>query len=115
MTNAVLSALPTYTMRTYLLPKIVIKQIDKYRKHCLWIGSNINSKKSPKAAWKLVCNTKENGGLGVHDLYTQNESLLLKHLHKFFNKCDIPWVHLVWNSFYTGANFTIQNRRRGSF
>jgi len=84
MTNVVLSALPTYTMCTYLLPKTVIKQIDKYRKYCLWMGSDINSKKPPKAAWKLVCNSKENGGLGVHNLYTQNESLLLKHLHKFF-------------------------------
>ena len=115
MTNVVLSALPTYTMCTYLLPKTMIKRIDKYRKHCLWRGSDIHSKKPPKVAWKLVCNSKENGGLGVHDLYTQNESLLFKHLHKFFNKCDIPWVHLVWNSYYTGANFTIQNRRRGSF
>ena len=68
MTNAVLSALPTYTMCTYLLPKTVIKQIDKYREHYLWRGSDINSKKQPKAAWKLVCNSKENGGLGVHDL-----------------------------------------------
>ena len=42
MTNAVLSALPTYTMCTYLLPKTTIKQIDKYKKHCLWIGSDIN-------------------------------------------------------------------------
>jgi hypothetical protein len=92
MANAILSALPTYTMCTYLLPKTVTKQIDKFRKHCLWRGSDVNSRKPPKAAWKFVCNNKENGGLGVHDLQTQNESTLLKHLHKFFNKHDIPWV-----------------------
>ena len=50
MTNVVLSALPTYTMSTYLLPKTVIKQIDKYRKHCLWRGSDIDARKPPKAA-----------------------------------------------------------------
>lgn len=33
--NAILSAMPTYTMCTFLLPKTVIKQIDKFRKHCL--------------------------------------------------------------------------------
>jgi hypothetical protein len=80
----------------------------------LWRGSELNSKKPPKAAWKLVCNSKENGGLGVHDLYIQNESLLLKHLHKFFNKCDIPWVHLVWNSYYNNTNIPVNNRK-GSF
>ena len=44
MTNAVLSALPMFHMCTFLLPQTVIDQIDKYRKHCLWIGSDINSK-----------------------------------------------------------------------
>jgi hypothetical protein len=114
MTNAVLSALPTYTMCTYLLPKTVIKQIDKYRKHCLWRGSDIHSKQPPKAAWKLVYNSKDNSGLGVHDLYVHNESLLLKHLHKFFNKCDIPWVQLVWNAHYGSDTIPINNRK-GSF
>lgn len=86
MTNVVFSALPTFAMCTYLLPKTIIKQIDKFRKHCLWCGSNINSKKPPKAAWKMVCDSKENGGLGVLNLQTQNESLLLKSLHKFLTK-----------------------------
>jgi len=114
MTNVVLSALPTYTMCTYLLLKIVIKQIDKYRKHCLWTGFDVNSKNPPKVAWKLVCNSKENGGLVVHNLQIQNESLLLKHLHKFFNKSDIPWVQLVWHSHCNSGSFALYNRR-GSF
>lgn len=50
MTNVVLSALPTYTMCTYHLPKTVIKQIDKFRKQCLWRGSDLNCKKPSKAA-----------------------------------------------------------------
>jgi hypothetical protein len=37
-------------MCTFLLPKTVIRQIDRFRKHCLWRGSDINSKKPPKAA-----------------------------------------------------------------
>jgi len=95
LTNAVLTALPTFLMFTFLLPITVIKQIDKFRKHCLWRGSNLNSKKTPKAAWDLVCDSKKNGGLGVIKLQTQNESLLLKHFHKFFNKLDVPWVNLI--------------------
>jgi len=82
--NAVLTALPTFSMCTFLLPRIVIKQIDKFRKHYLWRGSNLNRKKPPKVAWDLVCDSKENGGLGVINLQTHNESLLLKHFHKFF-------------------------------
>jgi hypothetical protein len=50
MTNAVITALPTYTMCTYLLPKTVIKQINKFRKHCLWRGSDMSCKKPLKAS-----------------------------------------------------------------
>lgn len=35
LTNAVITALPTFAMCSFLLPKTMIKQIDKYRKHCL--------------------------------------------------------------------------------
>lgn len=72
-----------------------IKQIDKFKKHCLWRGSDINAGKPPKAAWKLVCTPKDEGGLGIIDIEKQNKALLLKNLHKFFNKADLPWVHLV--------------------
>ena len=96
MTNSVFTALPMFQMGTFLLPKPVIKQIDKFRKHCLWRGANVNAKTPPKAAWNMVCLPKEEGGLGVLNLRTQNEALLLKNLHKFFNKQDIPWVQLVW-------------------
>lgn len=42
----------------------------------------------------MVILPKKEGGLGVLNLKTQNEALLLKYLHKFFNKADIPWVNL---------------------
>jgi hypothetical protein len=114
LTNAVFSALPTFAMSTYLLPKTVTKQIDKFRKHCLWRGSNINSKKPPKAAWPMACIPKENGGLGVLNLHTHNQSLLLKNLHKFFNHLDVPWVHLVWEVRYPNGR-PLASTRKGSF
>jgi hypothetical protein len=40
------------------------------------------------------------GGLGVIRLRHQNEALLLKNLHKFFTKADIPWVNLLWTKYY---------------
>lgn len=32
----------------------------------------------------MVCLLKSEGGLGVLNLQTHNDALLLKHLHKFF-------------------------------
>jgi hypothetical protein len=44
----------------------------------------------------------------------QNKALLLKNLHKFYNKHDIPWVNLVWNSYYSNGNLP-GRRFEGSF
>jgi hypothetical protein len=96
MTNVVFSALSTFHLCTFKVHKTVIAQIDKYRKHCLWRGADINAKNPPKAAWDMVCLPKSKGDLGVLHLETHNEALLLKNLHKFVNKLDIPWVHLIW-------------------
>lgn len=96
------------------LPKAVIKQIDKFRKNCLWQGVEVNARKPPKAAWKLVCAANEDEGLGVIDLRKQNEALLLKNLHKFFNKVDLPWVNLVWEKLYKHGKLP-SHIKKGSF
>jgi hypothetical protein len=46
-----------------------------------------------------VTRPKMKGGLAVIKLRVQNEALLLKNMHKFFNKADLPWVHLVWSQY----------------
>ena len=111
MVNFVFSSLPTFFMGTFLLHSTIREQVDKFRKHCLWRGLDDNNRINAKAAWSLVSRPKEDGGLGILDLRTQNEALLLKHLHKFFNRADIPWVHLVWESITLMVVFLITLKR----
>ena len=47
-------------------------------------------------AWEHLLKSKEKGGLGVQNLRLQNDARLLKQLHKFYAKADIPWVYLIW-------------------
>lgn len=115
ITNVVFSALPTYFLCSLELPKAVIKQIDKYRKHCLWRGSNVNRRTQPKAAWDMVCVSKDDGGLGVLNIEIQNQALLMKNLDKFFNKKDIPWVHLIWEKNYSNGKLPNHLIKKGSF
>lgn len=77
LTNAVLSSLLTFFMCSLALPEGIIKQVDKYRKHCLWRGLDVNARAPPKAAWKMVCIPKVEGGLGVIDIEKQNKALLI--------------------------------------
>jgi hypothetical protein len=114
ITNAVLSALPTFYMCTLEIPKAVIKQIDKFRKNCLWRASNVNGRTQPKAAWKLVCRPKIEGGLGIINLEDHNQALLMKSLDKFFNMADIPWVNMMWEKHYKNGKLPSEVKK-GSF
>ena len=38
--------------------------------------------------------------MGIINLAIQNRALLTKHLHKFYNKANIPWVSLIWDTYY---------------
>jgi hypothetical protein len=114
LVNSVFSALPTLFMCTLKIPKSIIKQIDIYRKHCLWRGNDTSSKKSPLVAWSTITQRKVSGGLGVLRLETQNDALLLKFFHKFFNSYDLPWVNIIWNKYYTPGGLP-GHRRIGSF
>jgi hypothetical protein len=57
-------------------------------------------KKTPMAAWKQVTRPKSKCGPGVIKLRTYNDAILMKHLHKFFSRDDLPWVNLIWEKYY---------------
>jgi hypothetical protein len=58
---------------------------------------------------------KEKRGLGIISLRRQNEALLLKHLDKFYNKKDIPWFNLIWNTYYNNGEVPHASKKRVSF
>jgi hypothetical protein len=100
MLNSAITPITTYTLGTIKVPKGVIDNIDRARKQCLWRGNDETIKGGNLVAWPTVMKPKEKGGLGIINLRLQNDALLLKHLHKFYNKEDVPWVHLVWDRYY---------------
>jgi hypothetical protein len=50
MVNSVLSSLPTFFMCVIKVPIDILNQIDRYHRHCLWRGEDLNAKKPPLAA-----------------------------------------------------------------
>ena len=95
LVNSVLSSLPTSAMCTLQIPVTVLDYIDRARRHCLWRGSNCDAKMKPLVAWKKCSKPKRKEGLGIINLRSQNNTLILKHLDKFYNKKEIPWVKLM--------------------
>jgi hypothetical protein len=62
----------------------------------------------------MATRLKLKGGLGVINLRVQNEALLMKNLHKFFNKEDLAWVKLIWTNYYGNVQIH-DSTRKGSF
>lgn len=115
LVNSVLSSMPTYAMCTVQVPVTVLDYFDRGRRHCMWRNSESNGKNKPLVAWKKCTRPKRKGGLGVINLKTKNMALQLKHLHKFFNKIDMPWVRMVWNTYYTNGKLPQASKAKGSF
>ena len=114
MVNSAITPIVTYTLCTIKVPKGFIDNIDRARKQCLWRGNDDTTRGGNLVAWAAVMRPKDKGGLNVINLRLQNDALLLKQLHKFYNKVDVPWVKLVWNKYYVGK-VPHECREMGSF
>jgi hypothetical protein len=77
------------------VPVVMLEYIGRARRHYLWRKSEANAKSRSLVAWRKCTRPKRRGGLGIINLRSQNITLLIKHLNKFYNKKDIPWVHLI--------------------
>jgi hypothetical protein len=116
MVKSVLSSLPIFFMCCLDIPVSVKEQLIKYMRHCLWRKKtgDVQSNGPALVAWEKNCRPKNQGGLGVLDISVQNNALLIKNLHKFYNRMDIPWVNLIWDSNY--SNNSLPGKKfEGSF
>jgi hypothetical protein len=52
------------------------------------------------ASWEMMCKPKDQGGLEILNLRLQNQAVLMKNMHTFYNHSDIPWVNHVWQAHY---------------
>ena len=114
LVKSVLNSLLIYLMGCLDVPVTIKTQAIKYLRHCLWRGPDLEDHRPAMVAWSTVCRPKNQGGLGVIDIFVQNKALLLKNLHKFYNRHNIPWVNLIWESYYSNDSLP-GNSWMGSF
>jgi hypothetical protein len=81
------------------IPPGILKKLDMILRECLW-RDNVDTSKQSLAAREMLCKPKDKGGVGIVNFTKRNEAFLLKHLDNFFNKADLPWVDLIWHSYY---------------
>ncbi|KAK1616369.1 hypothetical protein QYE76_021886 [Lolium multiflorum] len=96
--NAVLDVLPTFAMGALQLPPGVLAALDLLRRAFLWAATDKVSGARRLVAWEQVCRPKEEGGLGVRSIATQNACLLVKLLHRLHCATAESWPRWVWDS-----------------
>ncbi|GLT51098.1 hypothetical protein SLA2020_245350 [Shorea laevis] len=99
--NSVLSALPTFYMSLFFMPKSVVSELTSIQRDFLWGGAELKRKIS-WVKWEYVCCSKEKGGLGVPDLSRRNWALLGKWWYRFGEGVDSLWKKVIREKYYGG-------------
>ncbi|GJV56857.1 RNA-directed DNA polymerase, eukaryota, reverse transcriptase zinc-binding domain protein [Tanacetum coccineum] len=89
--TSILSSMQVYRASVFILPKSVIKEINKLLKGFLWCQGEL-SKGKAKVTWKQICRPKDEGDMGIKSLEVWNEVLMTKHLWNVATLKESLWV-----------------------
>nr|GEZ95577.1 hypothetical protein [Tanacetum cinerariifolium] len=84
----------SYWASVYMLPNIVVINLEKLFRRFLW-NSRDSAKGKAKVTWSSVCKPKDQGGLGIKPLHKWNEVLLISQLSKLIDRKESLWVKWV--------------------
>jgi hypothetical protein len=83
--NSVLTSLHMFMLSFFDVPKGVIERIDYFRSRFFW-QHNSQKRKYRLIKWSIMCQPKDQRGLGIQNLEVQNECLLSKWFFKLINE-----------------------------
>ncbi|CAN1815910.1 Putative ribonuclease H protein At1g65750 [Linum perenne] len=94
MIKSVLASLPVYFMSLFKAPNSVITRIERLQNRFLWAGFS-ETDKIHWIGWDTVKTSRNNGGLGIHDLKCLNLALLNKWVWRFGVERSAWWRRLI--------------------
>jgi hypothetical protein len=109
--NSVLSSLPMFMLSFFEVPKGALEKIDYFRSRFFWQHDS-QKKKYRLTKWSIMCQPKDQGGLGIQNLEIQNVCLLSKWLFKLINE-DGPWQTILWNKYLSNQTIGKVERKPG--
>ncbi|XP_074277569.1 uncharacterized protein LOC141601204 [Silene latifolia] len=98
LVNSVLTALYSYWINIFLIPKGVLNKINSICRNYLWEGS-VDYFKVPQVSWEKVCVLKTEGGLGIRDSLSWNIAAIGKLVWWIYSCPDrlwVKWVHQIY-------------------
>ncbi|KAL0455453.1 UNVERIFIED_CONTAM: hypothetical protein Slati_0884500 [Sesamum latifolium] len=108
-------ALNTYWAMAFVLPKGVIREIERRLRSFLWKGTTGFG--HSKVAWARVCTPVEEGGLGIRNLLALNMAMIARKLWEVVQHDSksiwVQWVYqvrlrerTVWTALLTSGSWS---------
>ncbi|KAL0292691.1 UNVERIFIED_CONTAM: Retrovirus-related Pol polyprotein from type-2 retrotransposable element R2DM [Sesamum radiatum] len=91
-------------LAVFILPKAVIKVIERRMRDFLWKG--VSGTGYAKVSWLQVCKSKEEGGLGIRRVLFMNQALMLRHIWRILQR-DPRSIWVAWVLRYRLRNQTL--------
>ena len=89
-------------------------KLEKVQRDFVWEGGNPN-RKPHLINWKIVCDGKDEGGLGIRNLSTLNRALLSKWVWRFAMEDNSPWRIVINLEYGTKAGGWFTHALRGGY
>lgn len=94
LAQAVLSAIPYYSMQTTRLPSCITHELQRHVQSFIW-NSNGSKKGVHLMKWEDLCCPKSHGGCGMKDFQAQNSAFLMKLAYRLRTEPDQLWVKVL--------------------
>lgn len=89
--ESVLSSLYGYWCTVFLLPKHLIKAVERFYSSFLW-KSQAGKATGAKVNWALVCRPTLEGGLGLKRVADWNMARIARIIWLFFSGAESLWI-----------------------
>ncbi|XP_056697670.1 uncharacterized protein [Spinacia oleracea] len=105
LVKTILLSLQSFWCQIFVLPKKVIREIQRYCRVYMWISDTTTSKKA-LVSWANICLPRSAGGWNIKDMETWNKAAVCKLLWDLTHKKDKMWVRWVDTYYIKGRSIT---------
>lgn len=103
--KSVIQAIPSFAMSVFLLPVVLVKEIERVMNGFWWGGENRVSKGIRWKSWEHLCVPKKWGGLGFRKLREFNMAMLSKQAWRLVQHPTSLVARVYKAKYYPNASF----------